>query len=267
MVVADDLRDMAERRRSAQDVRADRRVATHHLPLLLVEWSRLVQHRVRDRDLADVVQLGRADELRGRCVGHPEPPRDAQDELGDVLRVMLDVRLLHAQDLDREVPRLLTGAGAARVLLGVHPLVRKLHRQIGIGRVDRDEHASVRACDRERLTGLAERVEATAHGLLVGAAGEERAELVPSEAVARSLRCGGDCQGSREPGQQEVAAMMTERVVVGLEAVEVEDDEPCRALFGRASDRDREIARELSTVRKPRQGVVRGLLVELVGQA
>ena len=72
-------------------------VAAHHLPLGVVERTLLVQHGVRDRDLADVVQLGRTHELRHLRLGHAEPGGDSVHEGCDVLGVLLEIGLLHAQ--------------------------------------------------------------------------------------------------------------------------------------------------------------------------
>ena len=70
---AHEPRDAAERGRGGDDALADQRVAADERPLVLVERPGLVEDRVGDRDLADVVQLGGvADAAR--------PPRRRQAE-------------------------------------------------------------------------------------------------------------------------------------------------------------------------------------------
>ena len=56
---ADEPGDADERGSAGDDALADQRVAAQELPLGVVELAGLVQQRARDRDLADVVQLGR----------------------------------------------------------------------------------------------------------------------------------------------------------------------------------------------------------------
>jgi hypothetical protein len=68
-------------------------VAAHEGPLLLVEGSRLVEDRVGDRDVADVVQGGRVAQLREVVAVDPEPPRDVLDQLGDAVVVLAEVRV------------------------------------------------------------------------------------------------------------------------------------------------------------------------------
>ena len=59
---------------------------------------------------------------------------------------------------------------------------------------------------------------------------------------------------------------MTERVVVGLEAVEVEEEEDERPLSGRGSGPLLQARDEAAPVRKTGQGVMKGLLGELLLQ-
>ena len=173
-----DLRDPDECWRGAQYVRADRRMAAHHLPLLLVQWSRLVQHRERDRDLADVVQLGRV----YRIGQSPDPPGPSDEPrlrpASRRARSACAAPALRRQDLQRQIPRLLAGAGTARILLCVHPLVDQLHRQIGIVGLLGQHHRSVGARYREALTLLAQRAQAGFDHLLAAIAPEQGAELV-----------------------------------------------------------------------------------------
>ena len=124
----------------------------------------------------------------------------------------------------------------------------------------------MRACDRESFAGLAQPVEAALHGRVVRAVAEEYAELVAAEAVGRARRSGGSGQRTCEACQQQIAAMVAERVVVGLEAVEVEHDQARRALVARCADHGVEVVGELPAVREPGQGIVHRLHVQLVRQ-
>src|SRR5918992_4082708 len=54
---ADEPSDLAERRGGVQDALADQRVATDELPLLVRQRAGLLEDLLRDRDLADVVDL------------------------------------------------------------------------------------------------------------------------------------------------------------------------------------------------------------------
>jgi len=62
-----------------------------------------------------------------------------------------------------------------------------------------------------------------------GIAANQDAELVAAEAVRPALRGHRLGQGEPEPAQQQVSGRVPEGVVVGLEAVEVEDREQGRA--------------------------------------
>jgi hypothetical protein len=52
-------------------------------PFLVVERTRLLQHRVRDGELADVVQLGGQPELLELVAAQPEAPPDADCQRRD----------------------------------------------------------------------------------------------------------------------------------------------------------------------------------------
>ena len=66
-----ELPHMAQRGRRVDDALPDLRVAAHEFPFFLVQRTGLVQDRVRDRYLADVVSLGR--ELGPIHLGEREP--------------------------------------------------------------------------------------------------------------------------------------------------------------------------------------------------
>ena len=99
------------------------------------------------------------------------------------------------------------------------------------------------------------------------AVGEEGAELVPSEPVAVSVRLDGDRERVCQAREQQVAAVVAERVVVGLEAVEVEHDETCRPLDGGRARDARQVGRQLPAVGETGQRIVRRLCVQLLREA
>ena len=73
------------------DPLADDRMAMHEAPLLLVQRPRLVEDRLGDRDLADVVKLGGAAERLDLVLGQVEHDRERPHELGDLADVIGDV--------------------------------------------------------------------------------------------------------------------------------------------------------------------------------
>ena len=70
---AHELRDVGQRRRGGQDALADERVAAHERPLVLVQRPGLVEDRVGDGELADVVQLGALADRAHHVDVEPEP--------------------------------------------------------------------------------------------------------------------------------------------------------------------------------------------------
>ena len=101
-------------------------------PVGLVERAGLVQDRVGDGDLADVVQLGRAHH-DVEVLGVEAQARAHQArELGDVVHVALQVGLALAQDGQQDLARLALRRAAA-VLERVHAVVGQPQR-VGGGR-------------------------------------------------------------------------------------------------------------------------------------
>ena len=93
----------------------------------------LVEDRVGDADLADVVQLGGAGDLVDLLAGHAEAARDGDRELGDLAGVLAQVGLLGLHRAHEHVARLLAGARAP-VLVRVHALVGELQRLLEASR-------------------------------------------------------------------------------------------------------------------------------------
>ena len=92
---------------------------------------------------------------------------------------------------------------------------------------------------------------------------QKRAELVPSEPVCRAL--GG--RGGHllaHPGEQQVPLAVPERVVVGLEPVQIEKDQGGGLLL---TDDALEIGDQLATVGEPGEDVAAGLLAQGVSVA
>ena len=109
----------------------------------------LVQDRVGDGDLADVVQLGRAhhdvEVLGVQAQARAHPAR----ELGDVVHVTLQVGLALAQDGEQDLARLAL-RGPAAVLERVHAVVGQLQRVGGRARVGGEGDEAVGGVDRRR---------------------------------------------------------------------------------------------------------------------
>ena len=90
VVVERDLLRQAQDREAAarQDARADRRVRLHQLELLGGQLAQLQQDRIRNADLADVVQRRRAADQRHLRVGQSDLPREQRRHLADPLGVL-----------------------------------------------------------------------------------------------------------------------------------------------------------------------------------
>ena len=83
MVRADKGNDLAQVGQGREDLRANDDMGLDVVELVLREWAALVQDRLTNPDLADVMQPpGSADEV-DLGVGHPELGRDHRGEVGD----------------------------------------------------------------------------------------------------------------------------------------------------------------------------------------
>ena len=78
------LRDVAEARQRLQDPLADDRVLAHQVPLGVVERPGLVQDRVGDADLPDVVEQRAGLDLGERRAVETHRPPDRDRELVDL---------------------------------------------------------------------------------------------------------------------------------------------------------------------------------------
>ena len=124
-----------ERGRRAQDPLADDGVLVDERPLALVERARLVQDRVRDRHLSDVVQLRGANRLVELLGQQLQALADPARQLSDGRHVLAQLGVSLAQRLQQDVARLPAGGGSALLLLRVHALVGDLERQRGVPRL------------------------------------------------------------------------------------------------------------------------------------
>ena len=132
----------------------------HERPFGVVERCRLLEDRVGDADLADVVQLGGACEFVELLGGHPESAADPHGELGDTVGVVLQAGLLGVHDVRSTLRVWSPRADGAAVLVGVHPLVGELQRVVGVVASCGRMHRAARGADRERLAVLLERAAA-----------------------------------------------------------------------------------------------------------
>ena len=138
----------AQRLGRADDALADDRVLADEAPLGLVERAGLVQDRVRDGDLADVVQLGGADHDVEVLGVEAQARAHRARELGDVVHVALQVGLALAQDGEQHLARLALGRAAA-VLEGVHAVIGQAQRVGGGVGVGGQRDQAVGGVDRE----------------------------------------------------------------------------------------------------------------------
>ena len=197
--------------------------------LVLVERAGLGEDRVGHGDLADVVQLGGAGDGLARLGVEPHRGRERARELGHGARVGEQLGLALADHAQQHVAALARRGVRAALLLGVHAAVGELERGLGVRGVAGELDDADRGVDPEALALLAQRL-AGAHERGGGAVGrDEHAELVAAhpERAADALHRAG--QAAAEVLDQHVAGDVPEDVVVGLEAVEVEQREPPRA--------------------------------------
>ena len=199
-------------------------------------------------DLADVVQVGgehdvvdrlrRDRELLGHRAGQVGHPVGVRTQVGGVL----------VDHGEQEVARLPLRGDAVVVLLRVHALVDDAQGRGRIAGLTRQEREAARRAD--RLVLLGQRLERLADGLLeLGRrAVQEHAELIPAQPVGGARR--GECrrEAGAEAGQERVAGRMPVRVVIGLEAVEVEHGEHRGGVIGALGDGPLEVDQQAAAV-------------------
>lgn len=94
---ADQPSDRSERGGTEEDPLADDRVATDEGPFVVVQRSGLVEYLVRDRRLADVVQLGGADDLVDLLVVQAHCAGGVSGQVGDLAAMVAELGLALGQ--------------------------------------------------------------------------------------------------------------------------------------------------------------------------
>ena len=225
-------------------------------PLAGLERVRLVQERIGNRDLADVVELGRLYELIDLGLRELEQLGRLGGELGDAVSMPGEQRVPLHQHAQEGIGRLASRRRALAVLLVVHPLICNAQGGRGVAGLVRDPDEAVRDRDLESLAVLAEGGGRSRHGeRRVALDRQERAELVAAHPVGARQRPDRALEGGSEPGQQRIAGRVAERVVVALEPVQVEENEYLRAAL-----RLGEILEQPAPIAESGQGVGERLL-------
>ena len=183
-------------------------------------------------------------------------------QLGDVGHVAAQLRLALGQHLHQHVARLPAAGRAARVLVRVHALVGELQRGLRARGLGGDLDDPVGGGDVEALAVLGERVDRAPDDRVEAPepAVEQQAELVAAEPVGGAAALDRAGQRAAEPREQRVARRMPERVVVGLEAVEVEEQQRAGVLVG-VDQGVLEVGHQPAPVGQPAEPVGERLLV------
>ena len=128
------------------------------------------------------------------------------------------------EDAEQHVAALTARRRAPPVLLVVHSTVHDAERVGDAGRLVRERDGAVGSRDLEAGSLLFERHRGSGgEGIdALRAHACQDAELVTADAVDLALARHGFAELLRDPGEERVAGGMAERVVVGLEPVEVE---------------------------------------------
>ena len=162
-------------------------VLAHDRPLGLVQRARLAEDAVRHRNLADVVELGGADQHVQRFGIEPHAATDGGRERSDLVVVGVEIRLALGHDADQQVASLLAAGAAAAALARVHALVGEAERLGRVLGVLRKHDQAVGGRDLEAVAVRAERVDGALDERIavVERAFDQQAELVTAEAVGR----------------------------------------------------------------------------------
>ena len=121
---ANELADLRQRGSRRDDPLADERVLADELPLVGVERVGLGENRIRDRDLAEVVQLaGLAEEVE-LLDGESEPLADARGEITDAVQMVVKLGLALVQSLEERIGGLAAGGAPAARLARIEQLIR-----------------------------------------------------------------------------------------------------------------------------------------------
>ena len=205
---------------------------------------------VGDRELADVVEQRPEAHRVGVGRAEPEAPGDAGGELLDALAVAVQRAVALLEGDHERLRDLAARPDATSGLVLVHADVRAAQRVARRRGLAREQHDAVGGGHGEPACGGRERLRgAFGDRVVIGRAGvDQHAELVAAHAVCAADPVDGLGEVAAERRQQRVAGRMAVRVVVVLEAVEVEERERCRRRLGGALDLVLEVHHELAPV-------------------
>ncbi len=263
MVVTDQLRHLVQRGGGVEDALPDLAVTDHEPPLVVGQRPRLRQDLLGDRDLPDVVELGRAADPRELVGLEAESVRDRLREVGDLVAVLAELWVAFEEGANQDVPALGLGGQPPAVLLRVHPLVGLPQRLLRVRRVLGDPHDPVRAPDLEPVALLGQREHRGAEQVVEALPRLRRqdAELVPAQAIPTATAVHRRGELRRQTLEQRVSRRVTERVVVVLEPVQVEHRERERLAV---VDHRHEVGEQPSAVPDPGEAVGRDGVGELL---
>jgi len=161
------------------DALTDDRVALHEGPFVVAQRSGLVEDRVGDGALADVVQLGCDSDPLNVELWKAALTAHRLRQLGDVACVVVQVGAALAEGGEQHVRALATGRCTPDLLL-VHALIGESQRILSRRRLGADANAAERAADVERLAGFRQRLRRAPHERRLGFPVDRRehAELV-----------------------------------------------------------------------------------------
>ena len=100
---ADDPCHRSQRGNAVEDALPDDRVLSHQPPVVVIELPWLVQHRIRSRDLSNVVKLGRSVQLVELLGIHAQLTADGDGQVRHLANVVTELRLTLLQCLHEHV--------------------------------------------------------------------------------------------------------------------------------------------------------------------
>ena len=136
----------------------------------------------------------------------------------------LDGEAVGVDDAPEHVAQLLAPVRRPSTLALVHAFVCKLDRVLQVCRLRRKRHRAIGGAEGEALAALLQRVHRRGQSpleLLLGGA-QQHAELIAAQPVRAPVFVHRSLQLGPEASQQCVAGEMALRVVVALEAIQVE---------------------------------------------
>ena len=222
---ADERGDAGQAGRGLEDPLADQRVAAHERPLVAVERAGLVEDRVRDRELADVVQGGgdahvlAAARASGRGARRRPPRARRRRRRGRSARGR--ARTAAASAARRSAPRR-SGArrASARTCARRRAAAPRRPCRPRPGSTTVPQEASTAKPSPRSVSAARTSVAAPSAATV-----EQRAELVAAHPVGPAVADDRRREPAAEAVQERVAGRVAEGVVVALEAVEVAQHE------------------------------------------